>query len=149
VSNRACNHPFVLAVVAAVAMALPAPPAIAAPGELDFGFGTGGVLSTDFGGTYDWAYAAAVQPDGRIVAAGVSNGTTGTHDFALTRYHPDGLIDHSFGKEGKVTDDFGASFDWAYGLVVQPDGKIVVGGVTDVSGSRDFALARLQPRRVA
>ena len=130
-----------LAIVAAAVMTLSAPPAVAAPGELDSGFGTGGVLATDFGGTYDWAYAAAVQRDGRIVAAGVSNGA-GTHDFALARYLPDGSVDHSFGDGGKVVTDFGTSFDWAYALVLQPDGKIVVGGVTDASGSRDFALAR-------
>ncbi|MDQ1518225.1 MAG: hypothetical protein QOE80_4055 [Actinomycetota bacterium] len=133
-----------LAALTAVAIALSAQPAIAAPGDLDLQFGTGGVLSTDFGGTYDWAYAAAVQPDGGIVAAGVTNGA-GTYDFALTRYHPDGSTDPSFGDGGKVTTDFGTSFDWAYAAVIQPDGKIVAGGVTDASGSRDFALARYNP----
>jgi uncharacterized delta-60 repeat protein len=127
-----------------VAMAWSAQPAIATAGALDVSFGTGGVLSTDFGGTYDWAYATAVQPDGKIVAAGVSNGDV-TYDFALARYQADGSIDPSFGQGGKVITDFAASFDWAYALVLQPDGKIVVGGVTDASGSRDFALARYRP----
>jgi uncharacterized delta-60 repeat protein len=134
----------VLIVLAVAALVFTPQPAIGAPGALDFSFGTGGVLSTDFGGTYDWAYAAAVQPDGKIVAAGVSNGA-GTHDFALSRYRPDGSIDPSFGNAGKVITDFNASFDWAYALVLQPDGKVVVGGVTDASGSRDFALARYEP----
>lgn len=138
------TYPVLLAVLAAVAMVIPAQPAIAVPGELDFSFGSGGVLSTDFGGTYDWAYAAAIQPDGKIVAAGVSNGGD-DHDFALTRYGPEGLIDASFGDRGKVTTDFADSFDWGYAVVLQPDGKIVVGGVTDASGSRDFALARYNP----
>jgi uncharacterized delta-60 repeat protein len=71
----------------------------------------------------------------------VSNGA-GTYDFALARYQTDGSIDPSFGHGGKVITDFGLSYDWAYALVLQPDGKIVVGGVTDASGSRDFALAR-------
>jgi uncharacterized delta-60 repeat protein len=140
-SRRVRRHPAVVAAFVVVAMALGAQPSIAAPGELDASFGVGGVLSTDFGGTYDWAYATAVQPDGRIVAAGVSNGA-GTYDFALTRHQADGSIDPSFGYGGKVTTDFAASFDWAYALVLQPDGKIVVGGVTDAGGSRDFALAR-------
>ncbi len=55
------TYPVVLGVLAAVAMVISAQPAIAVPGELDFSFGSGGVLSTDFGGTYDWAYAAAIQ----------------------------------------------------------------------------------------
>lgn len=130
-----------LAVLAAVAMVFTTQPALAAAGALDVSFGTGGALSTDFGGTYDWAYAAVVQPDGKVVAAGVSD-SAGTYDFALIRYLPDGSIDPSFGHGGKVTTDFGASFDWAYALLLQPDGKIVAGGVTDASGSRDIALAR-------
>lgn len=135
-----------LAVIAGVALAIVlwTQPAIASAGEIDASFGTGGVRSTDFGGTYDWGYAAAVQPDGRIVAAGVSNGA-GTYDFALTRYQADGSVDPTFGRDGKVTTDFASSFDWAYALALQPDGRIVVGGVTDASGSHDFGLARYLP----
>jgi len=118
-----------------------ATPAGAAPGDLDAGFGTGGHRITDFGGTYDWAYATAVQPDGRILAAGVSN-ARGTHDFAVARYTADGRPDPSFGDHGLVTTDFGGSYDWEYAIALQPDGRIVVGGVSDRSGSRDFALAR-------
>ncbi len=143
-ARRVSTNPVLAVVFVVVAMALGAQPAIAAAGELDVSFGTGGVLSTDFGGTYDWAYATAVQPDGKILAAGVSNGA-GTYDFALARYQADGSIDPSFGQGGKVTTDFATSFDWAYALVLQPDGKIVVGGITDASGSRDFALARYHP----
>src|SRR5688572_29088034 len=143
-SPQAGTYPSVIAGFVVLAMVLWAQPAIATAGELDASFGAGGVRSTDFGGSYDWGYAAAVQPDGKIVAAGVSNGA-GTYDFALTRYQADGSVDPSFGHDGKVTTDFGASFDWAYALVLQPDGKILVGGVTDASGSRDFGLARYLP----
>lgn len=88
-SRRMRRHTGVVAAVIVVAMALWAQPAIATAGEIDASFGVGGVRSTDFGGTYDWGYAATVQPDGEIVAAGVSNGA-GTYDFALTRYRADG-----------------------------------------------------------
>lgn len=142
--RRVGTPPGVVAGFVVVAMALWTPPAIATAGELDASFGAGGVLSTDFGGSYDWAYATAVQPDGKIVAAGVSNGA-GTYDFALSRHRADGSVDPSFGDGGKVTTDFASSFDWAYALALQPDGKIVVGGVTDASGSPDFALARYHP----
>lgn len=118
-----------------------ASPALAAPGDLDTTFGVGGTLRTNFGGTYNWAYAVAAQPDGAVIAAGVSN-AHGTHDFAVARYTPDRDLDPSFGDHGTVTTDFGDSLDWAYALALQPDGKIVVGGVSDRSGSKDFALAR-------
>jgi uncharacterized delta-60 repeat protein len=113
----------------------------ASPGQLDVAFGAGGVRSTDLGGTYDWGYATAVQPDGRILAAGVTN-SRGTYDFAVARYLPGGVLDPSFGDNGVTVTDFGKSWDWAYALALQPDGHIVVAGVSDRSGSRDFALAR-------
>lgn len=122
-------------------LAAAALPATGSPTELDASFGVGGSLRTNFGGTYDWAYALAVQPDDMILAAGVSN-ASGTYDFALARYRPDGALDTTFGTEGMVTTDFGDSYDWAYALVLQPDRKIVLAGVSDVSGSKDFALAR-------
>ncbi|HEV2124254.1 MAG TPA: delta-60 repeat domain-containing protein, partial [Chloroflexota bacterium] len=56
-------------------------------GSLDTSFGSNGRVITDFdGGGY--AYAAAVQPDGKIVAAGFANpsGVYGFNDFALARY---------------------------------------------------------------
>ena len=111
------------------------------PGQLDVAFGAGGQRTMDLGGTYDWAYATAVQPDGRILAAGVTN-ARGTYDFAVSRHLPSGALDPSFGENGVAISDFGNSWDWAHALALQPDGQIVVAGVSDRSGSRDFALAR-------
>jgi Domain of unknown function (DUF5122) beta-propeller len=44
-----------------------------------------------------------------------------------------------------VTTDFGSDLDQAGGLAIQPDGKIVVAGSSDVSGSFDVTLARYHP----
>lgn len=49
-------------------------------GSLDSTFGTNGIVTTDLGGS-DQAYAAVLQPDGKIVAIGTAN-----NDFALARY---------------------------------------------------------------
>jgi uncharacterized delta-60 repeat protein len=88
--------------------------------------------------------ATVIQPDGRILAAGVSN-AQGTHDFAVARYTADRDLDPTFGAGGVTLIDFGDSYDWAYAMALQPDGRIVVAGVSDASGSKDFALARLGP----
>jgi len=133
------------AALLALAMLLGSSPASwATPGQLDLGFGIGGQRTLDLGGTYDWAYATALQPDGRILAAGVTN-ARGTYDFAVTRYLPSGELDPTFGDNGVTITDFGKSWDWAYALALQPDGRIVVGGMSDRSGSKDFALARYLP----
>jgi uncharacterized delta-60 repeat protein len=119
-------------------------PAEAAPGSLDASFGHEGVVRVKLGGTYDWAFASAVQPDGRILAAGVTN-SQGTYDFAVVRYTPDGSLDATFGAGGVVITDFAHSYDWAYALALQPDGNIVVGGLSDAGGGKHFALARYHP----
>jgi uncharacterized delta-60 repeat protein len=55
-------------------------------GSLDSGFGTGGVLTTNFQGG-DTAEAVLIQPNGDIIAIGSSeNNATGVTDIALARY---------------------------------------------------------------
>ena len=54
---------------------------------------------------------------------------------------PDDL-DPNFGIGGIVTTDFSGGGDGATSLVLQPDGKIVVGGTATVAGGPVFAVAR-------
>jgi uncharacterized delta-60 repeat protein len=73
-------------------------------GSLDSGFGNGGKVQTDFGGSDDRGSAIAVQADGKIVVAGwaLVPDVTFYTDVALARYNPDGSLDSSFG-EGKCS----------------------------------------------
>ncbi|MFD0273974.1 calcium-binding protein [Kitasatospora sp. NPDC127111] len=123
-----------------LALSLPAV-AVAAPGDLDPTFGTGGRVTTDFGGGEDDADAVAVQSDGKIVAVGYA-GAFG--DFALARYNPDGSLDSGFGTGGRVTTDFNGGSDGARGVAIQSDGKIVVVGHSEVpdGGVGWFSLVR-------
>ncbi|MER5793758.1 calcium-binding protein [Streptomyces sp. NPDC001980] len=89
-----------------------------AGGSVDTGFGNSGIQRTDFG-DYDSAEALAVQPDGRIVAAGSSGGRV-----ALARYNPDGALDPSFDGNGLVVTPGGGAQD----MKLQSDGRIVVAG---------------------
>jgi uncharacterized delta-60 repeat protein len=111
-----------------------------ANGNLDTGFGSGGKVTTDFGLGSGFGGALAIQPDGKIVAAG----RAGT-DFVVARYTSDGSPDAGFGSGGMTTTDFGgAIFDAAFGVALQPNGKIVAAGsLFNAFGSdADFALAR-------
>jgi uncharacterized delta-60 repeat protein len=116
-------------------------------GTLDASFGTGGIVTTNFGQVSAQAFSVAVQPDGKIVAAGYGN-IDGGEDFALARYNSNGTLDASFGTGGKVTTAFpgppgqGFFYALAYSVALQPDGKIVAAGEAFISGGRDFALAR-------
>jgi len=101
-------------------------------GELDTSFDGDGKLTTDFG-SVDGAYSVAIQSDGKIVVAGVSN-----NNFALARYTSAGALDTSFDGDGKVTSDLGGT-DTGRSVVIQSDGKIVVAGQFS---NNNFALAR-------
>src|SRR5205823_3136702 len=100
-----------------------------ADGSLDNDFGNGGKVITGFSGAFSSAATAlALQSDGKIVVAGDSR-ANGSRDFALARYNPDGSLDSGFGNGGKVITDFNnGSDDSARAIVLQADGKIVVGG---------------------
>lgn len=111
-------------------------------GALDPSFGNGGKVTTDFGGT-ETIYACAIQLDGKIVAAGATTVGSGWNDFALARYDSDGRLDTSFGGDGMVITSLGTSHDIASGLVLEPDGRIVVVGQTSAGTRRyDFGLVR-------
>lgn len=117
-------------------------------GDVDTSFGFAGKVLTDFDFGIDEAIAAAIQPDGKIVAAGYTfNRTTISEDFAIVRYNPDGSLDSTFGSGGRVTTEFGRYRDRIGSIVVQPDGKIIAVGITADPGPviYDFALARYNP----
>jgi uncharacterized delta-60 repeat protein len=121
----------------------------AADGDLDPTFGTGGKLMTDFNDSTDIAYAVALQPDGKLVAAGTTytNNDYSGEDFAITRHNANGTLDTTFGVNGKVTTDFPGLAAVVSAVVVQPDGKIVVAGGAFplfVFAGR-FELARYNP----
>lgn len=99
-------------------------------GLLDQAFGEGGTVQTSFTG-YDGLAGIAVQSDGKIVAGGASFG--GGHgnyqeSISIARYQPDGSLDPTFGKAGKVftapkLNEEGDTFTLQHG-------KIVMAGVT-------------------
>ena len=114
-------------------------------GSLDKpGFGPDGYRETDLGSAGDAANAVAIQPDGKIVLAGVTSSMSS--DFALARYNDDGSLDTTFSGDGKLTTDFAGNDDTGTGVAVQPDGRIVVAGYS-FSGTtnHDFAVARYNP----
>jgi len=108
-------------------------------GSLDPTFDGDGKVVTDLGGV-DVALDMAIQPDGRIVAAGESD-NPGEQDYALARYNSDGSEDDSFGFRGIVETDI-RDEDYGNAIALQADGKIVVAGLSITGGRWDFSLVR-------
>jgi uncharacterized delta-60 repeat protein len=116
-------------------------------GSLDASFDGDGRVFTDFG-FGDVVNALTIQRDGKIIAAGIakSSSSRDANEFGVARYNPDGSLDASFGGDGRVLTAFTPLTDSAADAVVQPDGKIVVGGIANFSWEPphhpDYALAR-------
>lgn len=101
-------------------------------GTLDNSFGSKGRVITNFGAENTIAKALLIQPDGKLVAAGVSG-----YKFAAARYNPDGTLDQTFGAGGIITTSLGTGSS-ANAVAIQPDGKLVLAG----SNLGRFALVR-------
>jgi uncharacterized delta-60 repeat protein len=108
-------------------------PGPSTPG-LDATFAGSGKTLIGFGGVYSAAYAVAIQSDGRIVVAGVTNDASNDSGLALARLNTDGSLDLSFGVNGKITTP---GVDNASAVAIQSDGKILAAG-----GYSEFELAR-------
>ena len=111
------------------------------PGDLDTTFNGTGVVTTSIDGST--AFSVAVQPDGKIVAAGQSF-SQGRSNFAVARYESDGNLDLTFKGTGVVTTPISSTFDFNPYLAIQPDGKIVLAGASGMSDKADFAVVRYE-----
>jgi len=101
--------------------------ALAASGDLDPTFGTGGKVITDFAGSGGQAYALVALSDGRLAAAGSGK---------LALYKADGTPDDTFGDHGTLTTNIETN-----ALLLQGD-KLIVGGIAYGGSNSDFVLAR-------
>ena len=100
--------------------------ALAGPGDLDAGFGTGGRISIDLGGN-DAASSLFLLPDGRMLLAGSGEAN---HEVVALRRLADGSPDVSFGTGGRIFADFGG-LDVANDAALTPDGKLVIVGTSN------------------
>lgn len=108
---------------------------VLADGTSDPSFGGTGTVTTSL---VHEARSVARQADGKLLIAG-NSAPPEENNFAVARWLDDGTLDPTFGDGGIANVNAGGT-DIAYQIVVQPDGKIVVGGRSD----RRLALARLE-----
>jgi len=121
---------LVLALVAA-------PAALAAPGDLDPSFGSGGMIELLESHEESYAEGVAAQPDGKIVVAGNEK-----ENAVVMRLLPNGEPDLGFGAGGKVTTVVTTGFSGFRAVTLQADGKIVAVGGAKGAANGDFLIAR-------
>lgn len=99
--------------------------------SLDASFNGTGFRLQAVGVSESAGYAIAVQPDGKIVVAGVAMIGTAEDDekFVVARFNADGTPDTSFGTGGSAFSPL-RHISAQIKLLIQPDGKILVSGTT-------------------
>jgi len=113
------------------------------PGDLDPAFGNHGSVTMEQLGRSATIEAIALQPDGKIIAAGETWEQYKSR-IAVIRLRNNGTLDRSFGGDGIVTTRVTHGDhrqDLAYDVAIQSDGKIVVAGVSGSQRER-FTLVR-------
>lgn len=101
-------------------------------GQLDAGFGTGGVTFTDFAQHADSANALVIEPDGSILLAGMAHvAAAGGTSVALARYDNSGTL-----VSQRATKLFAGTADFLEDVYLLPDGRII-----GIGYSRNFNAA--------
>jgi uncharacterized delta-60 repeat protein len=118
--------------------------------------GTGVVVSDFTAGTSmlenvgNVARAVAIDADDKIVVGGID--TNDGNYFAVARYNTDGSLDTSSFGEGDGFSSFstvaeGGSFEDLHALTIQPDGKILLGGLSFENQAAENAIATFAIQR--
>ncbi len=112
-------------------------------GTIDQTFSGNGKVIPSINGNF--SSDVKIQTDGRILVAGSSLQALTSYDIILLRYNVDGLIDNSFGNNGKVLIDLEGIEDESPKIAIQTDGKIVIAWQSGANDNAKFALTRLNP----
>jgi uncharacterized delta-60 repeat protein len=110
-------------------------------GTMDSTFSTNGEFITDINIEDEYWNGIAVDPDGKIILAGLTGDGT-TSDLLVARLDSNGILDTTFAANGYFQNSFGFTYAQGYSLLLQPDGKILVGGLV-ANMDIDQALFRL------
>jgi uncharacterized delta-60 repeat protein len=104
-------------------------------GSLDTGFGANGIVISTL--ITNNGYDIALQADGKLVVVG--QGAV-FNAFYIARYLSDGSVDTGFGSSGVSIITIPTPFTTAQAVTLQPDGKILVGGLMHILSPRQVLL---------
>ena len=110
-------------------------------GVLDSSYGTNGIALIKYFNEDHFAYSVALQADRKLlVVVGITHG--GKRDFCVLRYKENGMVDDSFGDNGRVITPLSAGSNTAHAVGVQNDQKILLAGFLSTTPNHNFAIAR-------
>ncbi len=115
---------------------------LAIDGSIDESWGNNGMITFDLGeDTY--AYKMEVLPDDKILVCGTAYVTASNSEFFIAKFNPNGTLDTNFGIDGSFISSYSTAGDEGYCMVVQEDGKIILGGNTGYGTSSQMLFIRV------
>jgi uncharacterized delta-60 repeat protein len=109
-------------------------------GDMDNTFGTAGIATIPGGFFCDMA----LLPGGKIIVAGSGVGPTNVNNFIVYRLKKNGMLDTTFGMDGSVKVNIPNRSIICFDVVIQPDGKILLGGYVGGYANNDMLIVRLK-----
>lgn len=119
-----------------------------ADGQLDTSFGTDGRFIISIPDVFlSFAKDMVIQPDGKIVIAGMDVAESGNYQCLAVRLNENGTLDETFANNGMAIVFEGDGHNFINAVALQSDGKILLGGHTWVANipqlQYDFMVVRL------
>ncbi len=115
-------------------------------GDLDTTFSQDGIQLLSVGNQNNFANAIALDANGKILAAGYStNCCQFDYDYSLMRLTSSGELDSTFGDFGTLSHPILTGDDLGNSMLIQPDGKILVAGVSFDVNVASISVARYFP----
>lgn len=114
-------------------------------GRRDTSFGNAGKKLIPLSSYSLFGNNGALQDDGKVLIIASVQNADYQFDFATVRLNADGSLDNTFGRNGKVITDFGGNNDFPYGIAIQPDHKILVGGYYNAGNKANTGIIRYNP----
>jgi uncharacterized delta-60 repeat protein len=119
-------------------------------GGPDASFSGDGLATISFPQGDAYGYGVAIQPGGKIVVVGEVDPASGVSNAAIARLNPNGTLDRSFGRRGRVVvkvPDGIKGYDAPWRVAVTPLGRLVMAGWVErkASGNYRTLAMRLLP----
>jgi uncharacterized delta-60 repeat protein len=102
-------------------------------GQLDTTFNSTGYSRTLSSPYHHLGRSVSIQ-NNKIILAGYIEKSSSNNDFFATRFLNSGIVDSTFGTQGKIEKDFGG-IDICRGITVQADNKIILTGFDQTNAS--------------
>lgn len=113
---------------------------------LDNTFGTNGkvLINKDANSLYDNIYNFIIQTDEKLLCTGITvDPITNLYaDFFIIRFNSDGTIDTTFNSNGYLVASFNNVDAYSESILLQNDGKIILGGGLSTTSSSQTLLTR-------